>query len=219
MTTEFFKDFDQNPFHVLDDHGILMKFFEDFDQNPGKGQLIWKCPFDFIVWTKIPTKLFLDFCLEFFCSFLGASLKLFGLPGDLVCNIINKETYRKPLKATNFVGNFVQTIKPKRHFEINWPLASLCIQQFRWLSNSSRIKWLRNSCEILPGFDRNSSITTWQWNSYEILQGFWSEFWLSGIVSNNSLRIRRPQNSWQILSGFDQNFSRSRWLRNSYEIL
>ena len=36
MTTEFFKDFDQNPFHVLDDHGILMKFFEDFDQNPGK---------------------------------------------------------------------------------------------------------------------------------------------------------------------------------------
>ena len=100
MTTEFFKDFDQNPFHVLDDHGILMKFFEDFDQNPGKGQLIWKCPFDFIVWTKIPTKLFLDFCLEFFCSFLGASLKLFGLPGDLVCNIINKETYRKPLKAS-----------------------------------------------------------------------------------------------------------------------
>ena len=56
-------------------------------------------------------------------------------------------------------------------------VASLCIQQFRWLSNSSRIKWLRNSCEILPGFDRNSSRTTWPWNSYEILQGFWSEFW------------------------------------------
>ena len=34
MTTEFFKDFDENPFHVLDDDGILMKFFEDFDQNP-----------------------------------------------------------------------------------------------------------------------------------------------------------------------------------------
>ena len=25
-----------------------------------------------------------------------------------------------------------------------------------------------------------------KWNSYEILQGFWSEFWLSAIVSNNS---------------------------------
>ena len=61
-----------------------------------KGQLISKCPFGFIVWTKIPTNLFLDFCLEFFCSFLGASWKLFGLPGDLVCNIINKEACRKP---------------------------------------------------------------------------------------------------------------------------
>ena len=39
MNTEFFKDFDQNPFHVLDDHGILMKFFEDFDQNPGSQPL------------------------------------------------------------------------------------------------------------------------------------------------------------------------------------
>ena len=60
-----------------------------------KGKLISKCPFSIIVWTKIPTKLFLDFCPEFFCSFLGASWKLFGLPGDLVCNIINKEAYRK----------------------------------------------------------------------------------------------------------------------------
>ena len=31
-----------------------------------KGQLISKCPFGFIVWTKIPTKLFLNFCPEFF---------------------------------------------------------------------------------------------------------------------------------------------------------
>ena len=35
MATEFFKDFDQNYFQELDDHGILMKFFEDFDQNSG----------------------------------------------------------------------------------------------------------------------------------------------------------------------------------------
>ena len=65
-----------------------------------KGQLISKCLFGIIVWTKIPTKLFLDFCPEFFCSFLGASWKLFGLPGDLVFNIINKEAYRKPQKAS-----------------------------------------------------------------------------------------------------------------------
>ena len=69
-------------------------------EAPVKGQLISKCPFGFIVWTKIPTKLFLDFCPEFFCSFLGASWKLFGLPGDLVCNIINKEACRKPQKAS-----------------------------------------------------------------------------------------------------------------------
>ena len=43
-------------------------------------------------------EIFLDFCPEFFCSFLGASWKLFGLFGDLVCNIINKEAYRKPQK-------------------------------------------------------------------------------------------------------------------------
>ena len=61
-----------------------------------KGQVISKCPFGFIVWTKMPTKLFLDLCPEFFCSFLGASWKLFGLPWDLVCNIINKEACRKP---------------------------------------------------------------------------------------------------------------------------
>ena len=97
-----------------------------------KGQLISKCPFGIIVWTKIPTKLFVDFCPEFFCSFLGASWKLFGLPGDLVFNIKNKEAYRKPEKASrkvqkisgqksrnNLVGIFVQTILPKGHFEIN----------------------------------------------------------------------------------------------------
>ena len=69
-------------------------------QHITKGQLISKCPFGFIVWTKLPTKLFLNFCLEIFCSFLGASWKLFGLPGDLVCNIINKEACRKPQKAS-----------------------------------------------------------------------------------------------------------------------
>ena len=58
-----------------------------------------------IVSSKIPTKLLLDFCLEFFCSFLGASWKLFGLPGDLVSNIINKEAYKKP-KVSKFQKQF-----------------------------------------------------------------------------------------------------------------
>ena len=63
-----------------------------------KGQLISKCPYVKSVSSKIPTKIFLDFCPEIFCSFLGASWKLFGLPGDLVSNIINKEGYWKPKK-------------------------------------------------------------------------------------------------------------------------
>ena len=60
-----------------------------------------------IVSSKIPTKLFLDFCPEIFCSFLGASWKLFGLPGDLVSNIINKEAYRAGQKCRN---NFVSIL-------------------------------------------------------------------------------------------------------------
>ena len=38
-----------------------------------KGQLISKCPYEKSVSTKIPTKIFLEFCPEIFCSFLGAS--------------------------------------------------------------------------------------------------------------------------------------------------
>ena len=43
-----------------------------------KGQLISKCPFGQKTSSKKPTKLFLDFCPEIFCSFLGASWKLLG---------------------------------------------------------------------------------------------------------------------------------------------
>jgi hypothetical protein len=49
---------------------------------------------------KYPRNYFLDFCPEFFCSLLGASWKLKELPSDLVCNISNKEAYRKPQKAS-----------------------------------------------------------------------------------------------------------------------
>ena len=65
-----------------------------------KGQLISKCPFGIIVWTKYQRNYFWISALNFFCCFLGASWKLFGLPGDLVCNIISREAYRKPPKAS-----------------------------------------------------------------------------------------------------------------------
>ena len=59
--------------------------FPDVTCISGKEQLISKCPFDFIVWTKLPTKLFLNFCPEIFCTFLGASWKLFGASCRLPC--------------------------------------------------------------------------------------------------------------------------------------
>ena len=49
-------------------------------------------------------KLFLDFCPEIFCSFLGASWKLVGLPWDLISNIMNKEAYKSPQEATKKSG-------------------------------------------------------------------------------------------------------------------
>ena len=42
-----------------------------------KGQLISKCPFGIIVWTKIPTKSFLDFCPE-------NVVASWGLPGSFM---------------------------------------------------------------------------------------------------------------------------------------
>ena len=39
-----------------------MTFFRLFFVEIGKGQLISKCPFGVIVWTKIPTKNLTNFC-------------------------------------------------------------------------------------------------------------------------------------------------------------
>ena len=75
----------------------------------------------------------------------------------------------------------------------------LSIQKFRWLSNSSRLRWPQNSFEILQGFWSDIFLKIkWPRNSYEILQGFWSEFWLSAIVSNNS-------DDYEILQELDDN--------------
>jgi hypothetical protein len=74
--------------------------------------------------------------LKFFVAFWGLPGSFFGLPGDLVSNIINKEAYRKPQKASwkpqgtyknfqgrnpcnTFIAFLVETLTPKRHFEIN----------------------------------------------------------------------------------------------------
>ena len=64
-----------------------------------KGQLISKCPNGKSVSSKIPTKLFLDFCPEIFCGFVGASWKLFGLPvGFLIYDTQEGARHcRKPL--------------------------------------------------------------------------------------------------------------------------
>ena len=75
--------FDENPknsytFKLGDGKWLFCLVDYNIGSLAVKGQLISKCPFGVIVWTKIPTKLFLDFCPEFFCSFLGASWKLFG---------------------------------------------------------------------------------------------------------------------------------------------
>ena len=42
-------------------------------EAPAKGQLISKCPYEKSVSSKIPTKIFLDFCPEIIYSFLGIS--------------------------------------------------------------------------------------------------------------------------------------------------
>ena len=50
-----------------------IKNFNTIFEEMAKGQLISKCPYEKSVSSKIPTKIFVEFCPEIFCSFLGAS--------------------------------------------------------------------------------------------------------------------------------------------------
>ena len=110
--------------------------------NYAKGQLISKCSFGFIVWTKLPTKLFLNFCPEIFCTFLGASCRLPCLWYYILSPQEDQRASMKPpgsykknsgqKSRNNFVGIFVQTMKPKGHFEINWPLEGYAIWAQNW---------------------------------------------------------------------------------------
>ena len=65
-----------------------------------KGQLISKCPFG----QKTSSKCQRNFCpisaLKFFVASWGLLGSFLSLLGDLVSNIINKEAYRKPPKAS-----------------------------------------------------------------------------------------------------------------------
>ena len=55
-----------------------------------KGQLILKCPYEKLVCPKIATKLFLDFCPDFFAASWGLPGSFFGLPvGFLIHDITN----------------------------------------------------------------------------------------------------------------------------------
>ena len=53
-------------FSLVNNHKFYktLKFYKKI--RDVKGQLISKCPFGIFVWTKLPTKVFLDFCPEFF---------------------------------------------------------------------------------------------------------------------------------------------------------
>ena len=72
-------------------HCPILAVLMIYKEGDTKGQLISKCPYEKSVSSKIPTKIFLEFCPEIFV----ASWELLG---DIISNIINKEGYWKPKK-------------------------------------------------------------------------------------------------------------------------
>ena len=60
--------------------------------------------------------------LNFFCSFMGASWgaswRLFGLPEDLVSNIINKEANKKPKKASMKPQGNYKNLQGRNYYNI-----------------------------------------------------------------------------------------------------
>ena len=79
---------------ILFDEAVTLhsgRWYVDLQFKFSKGQLISKCLFEKIVWTKIPTKNLID----------------------------SARTYFRAESIKFFVGILVQTIFSKRHFEIN----------------------------------------------------------------------------------------------------
>jgi hypothetical protein len=66
IRSNIFKNF---PSHKESDRKVIQRFVHSF-----KGQLISRCPYEKSVSSKIPTKIFLEFCPEIFCSFLKGFL-------------------------------------------------------------------------------------------------------------------------------------------------
>ena len=77
---------DYHPFYTI--NLLLIK-----ELWQSKGQLVSKCSFEKSVSSKIPTKIFLDLCPEFFVAFWG----LFGLPVAFLIYDITQKASRKPL--------------------------------------------------------------------------------------------------------------------------
>ena len=102
----------------------------------------------------------------FFCSFLGASWKLFGLPGDLVCNIINKEACRKPQKASRKPPGRYKKFQGR-----NSEIISLVILSKRW--NQRDILKLTDLYQVSRKVFRKS----WNSNMYQIIWSY-DVFWL-----------------------------------------
>ena len=92
-----------------------------------KGQLILKCLFGAIVWTKIPSNFYPGFLPQPLKRCRIKKIKALSYTNQGLFNIIDKIQFliqplfrgqgRNPGKI--FIGFFVQTMTPKRHFEIN----------------------------------------------------------------------------------------------------
>ena len=98
--------------------------FVTINKKQSKGQLISKCPFGIIVLTKIPTKLFLDFCPEMFCTFLGPPGSFWGFLQVSLFMILLTKSPGSPQEGTknyrnNFVGILEETIILCGHYKIN----------------------------------------------------------------------------------------------------
>ena len=105
-------------------YATLQSFYLGCPLVGSKGQLNSKCLFGAIVWTKKPTKFIPEFLPQPLKRGLIKKIKALYYTNQGLFNIIKfliqllfRGQGRNPGK--NFVGFLVQTMAPKRHFEIN----------------------------------------------------------------------------------------------------
>ena len=109
-----------------------------------KGQLISKCLLEKIVWTKIATKKFDNFCP-------GGQIKKIKAHSYINYGVFNVKSvfifliWPPGQKLSNFfVAILVQMIFSKRRFEINWPLKKIKFARI-WLILVNKVLRLRTS--------------------------------------------------------------------------